>query len=431
MADQPISGLATYPASPTSATGTSADEIEFLDVNDTSMAATGTNKRVNMADFFSTFITAGANITVTKQTTGGGVSIAGSASGLTIGNAVSGGGTNRVLFEDGSSNLATSANLMFDGTTVTLPGGATAANVSGTNPSTWINIPTTGSGGIGSGGIGVNPWMAYAFAAGNWFSDTNTGDICIRNSTNPIRLGIGAGVTFLKIANQTAPLAGVTVQALVYNRIAMSVFGYAAQTAPLVTLGQVSSLPAQRNCGYIDATFNTSTDASWSGNLLLYAGDYTSTNAGKRLGVQIQSDGTQALVGFFGATPVAKPTGDIGTALTNLGLVTTPATSTITVDTPSAGAVTCNLATSNWHQITFAANTTITLSNVGTNQQFTLIIIQGGSGSYNVTFSGMTIKWPGGAAPTLTTAVGGIDVLTFKQISAGNYYGFVAGAALA
>ena len=68
---------------------------------------------------------------------------------------------------------------------------------------------------------------------------------------------------------------------------------------------------------------------------------------------------------------------------------------------------------------------------MGTNQQFTLIIIQGGSGSYTVTFSGMTIKWPGGAAPTLTTAVGGIDVLTFKQISAGNYYGFVAGAALA
>src|SRR5208337_857390 len=76
VADEPISALATFPASPTSATGTSADEIEFLDVNDTSMAATGTNKRVNMADFFSTFVTAGTNITVTKQTTGGGVSIA-------------------------------------------------------------------------------------------------------------------------------------------------------------------------------------------------------------------------------------------------------------------------------------------------------------------------------------------------------------------
>src|SRR5208337_1446945 len=95
MADEPISALATFPASPTSATGTSADEIEFLDVNDTSMAATGTNKRVNMADFFSTFVTAGSNITVTKQTTGGGVSIASTASGgMTVGNAVSGGSNN-------------------------------------------------------------------------------------------------------------------------------------------------------------------------------------------------------------------------------------------------------------------------------------------------------------------------------------------------
>ena len=70
MAQVPISQLATFPGSPTSATGTSADEIEFLDVNDTSMAPTGTNKRVNMADFFSTFITAGSNVTVTKQTAG-------------------------------------------------------------------------------------------------------------------------------------------------------------------------------------------------------------------------------------------------------------------------------------------------------------------------------------------------------------------------
>lgn len=120
-----------------------------------------------------------------------------------------------------------------------------------------------------------------------------------------------------------------------------------------------------------------------------------------------------------------------GTYIASTGLAINSCTSVITVDTPVAGAVTCNLSVSNWHQITFAASTTITLSNVGVNQQFSLIIIQGGSGGYTATFSGMTIKWPGGLPPTLTTAVGGIDILTFKQISSGNYYGFVAGAALA
>jgi len=118
--------------------------------------------------------------------------------------------------------------------------------------------------------------------------------------------------------------------------------------------------------------------------------------------------------------------------LPTTGLAVNSCTSVITVDSPVSGAVTCNLAASNWHQITFAQSTTITLSNVGTNQQFTLIIIQGGSGGYTATFSGMTIKWPGGSAPTLTTVVGGIDVLTFKQVgSAGNYYGFVSGQSLA
>lgn len=43
--------------------------------------------------------------------------------GLSIGSAVSGGGANRVLYEDGSQNLAASANLTFDGNSVTAQAG--------------------------------------------------------------------------------------------------------------------------------------------------------------------------------------------------------------------------------------------------------------------------------------------------------------------
>ena len=39
---------------------------------------------------------------------------------LTIGNAVSGGGTNRILYEDGSSNLAASANATFSGSNLAI-----------------------------------------------------------------------------------------------------------------------------------------------------------------------------------------------------------------------------------------------------------------------------------------------------------------------
>ena len=104
MADEAISQLATFPTTATTATGTSANQVEILDVNDTSMASSGTNKRVNMADFFSTFVTAGSNITVTKQTAGGGVIVAGAA-GLAVGSAISGGSNNATLVEDGSGNL--------------------------------------------------------------------------------------------------------------------------------------------------------------------------------------------------------------------------------------------------------------------------------------------------------------------------------------
>lgn len=103
----------------------------------------------------------------------------------------------------------------------------------------------------------------------------------------------------------------------------------------------------------------------------------------------------------------------------------------ITGDTQSTGTWTANLATSDWHEITLTQSiTTLTLSNPTVGQQFTLVVIQGGSGSYTISWFS-TIKWAGGAAPTLTTAVGGIDVLTFKCMSAGQYYGFVAGQALA
>ncbi len=85
-----------------------------------------------------------------------------------------------------------------------------------------------------------------------------------------------------------------------------------------------------RSCGVIDVTFNNSTDATWTGNLLLYAGDYTSSNTGKRIGVQIQSNGSAALVGLFGATPVVQPT-QPGTHNTTAGY--TPGSSTaVTVD---------------------------------------------------------------------------------------------------
>ena len=85
-----------------------------------------------------------------------------------------------------------------------------------------------------------------------------------------------------------------------------------------------SSTAGARNCGVISSSFNTPTDATWSGNLLLYAGDHTAN----RLGMQIQANGSAALVGFFGANPVVKPTAAVDTTTTAAGSGTNVFTNT-------------------------------------------------------------------------------------------------------
>jgi hypothetical protein len=99
--------------------------------------------------------------------------------------------------------------------------------------------------------------------------------------------------------------------------------------------------------------------------------------------------------------------------------------SVITSDNDGA-TITFNLATSNWHTVTIVGNRTLALSNPVTGQQFTLVLVQDGTGSRTVTWFS-TIKWAGGTAPTLTTTAGKADIFTFKCYGSGTYYGMVAG----
>lgn len=83
-----------------------------------------------------------------------------------------------------------------------------------------------------------------------------------------------------------------------------------------------SSTTADQPLGRIVAKWSTTTHATRKGQLDISADDFTGTS---RVGVSVGSDGTQALVGFYGATPVAKaaaPTtlSDVITILRNLGL---------------------------------------------------------------------------------------------------------------
>jgi hypothetical protein len=94
------------------------------------------------------FVSEGSdNVRCISYTRASGASLVG---GLTIGNAVSGGGANRVLYEDGSQNLATSANFTFNGDTLAVTGttGGTTALI--------VTANGSNSNGIYVGGVGTN-----------------------------------------------------------------------------------------------------------------------------------------------------------------------------------------------------------------------------------------------------------------------------------
>lgn len=104
---------------------------------------------------------------------------------------------------------------------------------------------------------------------------------------------------------------------------------------------------------------------------------------------------------------------------------TTGAYGDITADSDGA-TITFNMATSNLHSVTMAGNRTLAVSNVSVGQVFILRLTQDGTGTRVPTWF-TTIKWAGGAAPTLTTTINKTDVFGFLCTSAGNYDGFVIG----
>lgn len=76
--------------------------------------------------------------------------------------------------------------------------------------------------------------------------------------------------------------------------------------------------------------------------------------------------------------------------------------------------------------LTLTANCTLTFPTAVAGQSFTLVLKQGGSGSYAITWPD-NVLWDNNVAPVLTTTVGGIDVLSFLCVDGTNWYGFISG----
>lgn len=80
----------------------------------------------------------------------------------------------------------------------------------------WIDIPVVQGtpSGIGSGGQGVNPWVAYAGNANQWFSGAAVGDICYRNTNGKLLFGNTSGIPAMVISGNKIGIGTTSPQNL-------------------------------------------------------------------------------------------------------------------------------------------------------------------------------------------------------------------------
>lgn len=140
---------------------------------------------------------------------------------------------------------------------------------------------------------------------------------------------------------------------------------------------------------------------------------------------------TDSTVAFVSDVPV-KATG----AETNVGtndtkfvtpLASMTAKTTVTAYAPAgAGTTTLDLSLGGTFKVTMpAAAQTLAISNATVGQYFVVEIVNTSGQGVLTWFS--TIKWAGGSAPTLTGTNTKVDVMGFRVVSAGNYYGYIVG----
>lgn len=157
--------------------------------------------------------------------------------------------------------------------------------------------------------------------------------------------------------------------------------------------------------------------------------------AGPTTGITILN-GEEAVVAWNGSDfiriatlggPMSASTGTFTGAVGVGGLLSIAGgaqTASVTA-TQSTGSITLDCNLSNVFATTLTANITApTYSNPHDGQTINWFITQGGAGSFTIAWGGVTaVKWPGGTAGVLSTAVGAVDlaVLTYRS-STGFWY---------
>jgi len=177
----------------------------------------------------------------------------------------------------------------------------------------------------------------------------------------------------------------------------------------------------------------TVTSVSWTGDGVVFtaSADTPVTTSGTLTPASlIAQTAHYVLAGPTSAGPTAPTFRALAAAdLPTTGLTITQWTGGLITANPAAGTATFNLAAGNRFFCTLVNGTptTLVLSSPAVGQQFSILLIQDGTGSCTVGTWFTGIKWAGGSAPTLTTTASKGDLVTFLCVSTGVYWGMIAG----
>jgi hypothetical protein len=187
------------------------------------------------------------------------------------------------------------------------------------------------------------------------------------------------------------------------------------------TISGILNVNGGINLGDATTDLLTITGRATVGTNLTVSGNTTLGGASKTLTVG-GSGATANATGWFGVTGRATVSTNLFVGgNTTLNGTTTDRSNALNQTLTDQATITWDTSLGRVATVTIGASRTMaapTNLKVGT---YILSVIQGGSGSYTITWNGV-FKWPAGVAPSLTTTVGARDLITFYSDGT-NLYG--------
>jgi len=261
----------------------------------------------------------------------------------------------------------------------------------------WNDSSTTGTR-IEAGKLIVGSGSAIGFSSAA--PSSAAADVAFRrNAAGVVEVNNGTSGQWaaLKLGARDAVTAAVTTCLTVGHQ---STGTPAAGFGSSLLFNLDSSTTADRPAAEQQVKWATATDGSRKGQLVLGVHDASTSAGTPRVGIQIDTNGTNAYALINSWYGGITDDGNSGT-----------------------GTITFDMSATNQHKLTLTGNCTLAVSNVQVGQRFTLFLKQDGTGSRTVTwFSGIT--WQGSATPpTLTTTLNKVDIISFICYAANSYYG--------